>query len=154
MPDRYFNPFQSVDISVPVEFHDDLVRYSQREGRAIIDNSPFPRMVDMWFLAVCVGARKGLTPADVRSIQTRKIIDGTIFSSDPWRIYTLMLIAIAHTGGVEIVAEPRKMIDLANGLAVSGLAHVLDMLKDGGSEPIWNLSEAVESLMPKRAKER
>ena len=44
------------------------------------------------------------------------------------------------------------MIDLANGLAVAGLPHVLDMLKDGGSEPIWNLSEAVESLVPKEGK--
>jgi hypothetical protein len=151
MADRYFNPFQSVDISVPVEFHDDIARYSQREGRPIIDHSPFPRMVDMWFLAVCIGARKGLPPADVHKYQTRKIIDGTIFSSDPWRIYTLMLIAIAHTGNIEIISEPRRMIDLANGLAVAGLPHVLDMLKDGGSEPIWNLSEAVESLVPKRA---
>ena len=147
MADRYFNPFQAIDINVPVEFHEDFTRYCQRSAKAVIDQSPFPRMVDLWFLSVCTAARLKLEPADVSKYDTRKIIDGSIFGSDPWRVHTLMLIAISQSGDVQIVSEPRKMMALANGLAVAGLPKVIEMLKDGDAEPIWNLSDAVDLLL-------
>lgn len=149
MADRYYNPFQAIDINVPVEFHEAFTRYCQRSADAVIDQSPFPRMVDLWFLSVCVAARLGLEPADTSKYDTRKIIDGSIFSNDPWRVHMLMLIAIGKTGDVHIVSEPRKMMALAHGLAVAGLPKVIEMLKDGEAEPIWNLSDAVDSLLRK-----
>jgi hypothetical protein len=151
MADRYFNPFQAIDINVPVEFHEAFTRYSQTGGNAVIDQSPFPRMVDLWFLAVCVAARRGLEPADISKYETKKIIDGSIFGSDPWRVHTLMLLAIGQTGDVQVVAEPRRMMTLANGLAVAGLPKVIEMLKEGGAEPIWNLSDAIDGLLRKHA---
>lgn len=147
MADRYFNPFQGIDVSIPTEYHPEVARYSQHEGRAILDHSPFPRMVDMWFLAVCVAARLGLKPEELGGRQTKKIIEGSIFSSDSWRVHTLMLIAIAHAKSIDVVSQPRQMMTLANGLAVAGLPTVLQMLKDGGGDPIWNLSEAIENLI-------
>ena len=57
-----------------------------------------------------------------------------------------MLIAIAKTDNVEIVTEPRVMT-LANGLAVAGLPAVIRMLKEGSAEPIWNLSDAIDSIL-------
>jgi hypothetical protein len=149
MAERYFNPFQAIDINVPLEFHEAFTRYCQTSGNAIIDQSPFPRMVDLWFLSVCVAARLGLEPVDVGKYETRKIIDGSIFSSDPWRVHTLMLIAIGKTGDVGVVSEPRKMMALASGLAVAGLPKVIEMLRDGDAEPIWNLSDAVDGLLRK-----
>lgn len=150
MADRYFNPFQAIDINIPTEFHEEFTRYCQRSANAIIDQSPFQRMVDLWFLSVCVAARQGLEPADIAKYDTRKIIDGSIFGSDPWRVHALMLIAISKSGDVQIVSEPRKMISLANGLAVAGLPKVIDMLKDGDAEPIWNLSDAIDVMLRKR----
>ena len=149
MADRYFNPFQAIDINVPVEFHEAFTRYCQRSADPVIDQSPFPRMVDLWFLAVCVGARLGLDPADIAKYETRKIIDGSIFGSDPWRVHMLMLVAIGMTGDLHIVSEPRKMMTLANGLAVAGLPKVIEMLKDGDAEPIWNLSDAIDLTLRK-----
>lgn len=147
--DRYSNPFQAIDIDVPVEFHDAFERYCQRRANTVIDQSPFPRMVDLWFLSVCVAARLGLEAADMAKYQTRKIIDGSIFSSDPWRVHTLMLLAIGKTGDIQIVSDPRKMMTLANGLAVAGLPKVIEMLKDGPAEPIWNLSDAIDGILRK-----
>ena len=151
MADRYFNPFQGIDVNVPVEFHEEFERYCQRRADAVIDQSPFPRMVDLWFLSVCIAGRLGLEPGDITKFDTRKIIDGSIFGSDPWRVHTLMLIAIGKSGDVQIVAEPRKMMALANGLALAGLPKVIDMLKDGEAEPIWNLSDAVDDLLRKES---
>jgi hypothetical protein len=151
MADRYFNPFQGIDVYVPSEYHEDMLRYSQREQRATIDHSPFPRMVDMWFLSMCVAAREGLQPAEVGKYKTTKIIDGSIFGSDPWRVDTLMLLAIATTGSVDVVSEPRRIMAIANGLAIAGMPKLLEMLKDGAGEPIWNLSEEVDKLLRRKA---
>jgi hypothetical protein len=150
MPNRYYNPFQGIDINVPVEFRDSFGRYCQTGGKALINQSPFPRMVDLWFIAVCIAVKKGLDPVDFAKYdnkETYKIIDGSIFTSDPWRIQALMLIAIGTVGKIEIVSEPRKMMTLANGLAVAGLPYVVEMLKDGDDDPIWNLSEAIELII-------
>ena len=150
MADRYFNPFQAIDINVPVEFHEAFTRYCQRGADSVIDQSPFPRMVDLWFLSVCVASRLGLEPADITKYETTKIIDGSIFGSDPWRVHTLMLIAIAKSGDVLVVSEPRQMMTLANGLAVAGLPKIIEMLKDGDAEPIWNLSDAIDKILRKQ----
>ena len=146
MAERYHNPFQTIDINVPVEYHEALRRYSQGDN-SIIDRSPFPRMVDFWFLSACVAARLGLEPVNISKYDTKKIIDGSIFGSDPWRIHTLMLLAIGKTGDVQIVSEPRRIMTLVNGLAVAGLPKVIAMLEDGESMPIWNLSDAVEEIL-------
>ncbi len=147
MADKYYNPFQAVDLNVPVELHAAFERYCQTGGKAIIDQSPFPRMVDLWFLAVCVAARQGLKPAEMDNLDSKKIIDGSIFGSDPWRVHTLMLVAIGISGDVDIVSEPRKMMALVNGLAVAGLPKVIEMLEEGDAEPIWNISDGVEEII-------
>ena len=146
--DRYFNPFQAIDINVPVQFHEAFTRYCQRTADSKVDHSPFPRMIDLWFLSVCVAARLDLEPADITKYdETRKIIDGSIFGSDPWRVRTLMLIAIGKTGDVRIVAEPRQIMALASGLAIAGLPKVIEMLSEGEAEPIWNLSDAIDEML-------
>ena len=147
MPDRYSNPFQTSDINVPVEFHEAFTRYCQKSTDTSIDQSPFPRMVDLWFLSVCVAVRLDLKPADIGKFKTRKIIDGSIFSSDPWRVHVLMLIAISKTGNVQIVSKPREIITLVSGLAVAGLPKVLEMLQSGDAEPIWNLSDEIDEML-------
>lgn len=147
MAERYFNPFQGIDINVPVEFHDSFTRYCGNSG---VDDSPFPRMIDMWFLAVCMAARLGLQPDDVSKYQTKKIIEGSIFANEPWRVHALMLIAVAQSGDTKIVAEPRKMITIASGLAVAGLSKVIEMLKAGDAEAIWNLSDALDEALRKK----
>jgi hypothetical protein len=106
-------------------------------------------MVDLWFLAVCVAARLGLEPASVANADTRKIIEGSIFGGDPWRVHLLMLIAIEKSGDLEVVSDPRRMMVIANGLAVAGLPKVIEMLSEGDAEPIWNLSDGLDSLLRK-----
>ena len=149
MAERYYNPFQGMDISVPDEFRDTFARYCRTGGRSNINDSPFPRMVDLWFLSICIAVRLTMEPADFGKSKTYKIIEGSIFANDPLRIHALMMIAIKMTGTVEIVSEPRRVMNLANDLAVAGLPKVVDMLQDGDAEPIWNLSDAIDEIIRK-----
>jgi len=144
---RYHNPFAGIDLIAPVEQRDVYDRYCQTGGRAVIDQSPFPRMVDFWFTGLALGARKQLSPLDLSKQETFKFIEGSIFDRDSWRVQAAMLIAIATDGRVEIVGEPRRMMAIANGLAAAGIPHVVDMLKDGDQDAIWNLSEGLEALL-------
>lgn len=149
MAERYYNPFQGMDISVPQEYRDTFARYCRTGGRSNINDSPFPRMVDLWFLSICIAVRLGMAPTALEKSHTYKIIEGSIFANDPLRIHALMLIAIKETGSVEIASEPRQIMNIANGLAIAGLPKVVDMLQDGDAEPIWNISDALDEILRK-----
>jgi len=146
MTQHYYNPFAGIDLIAPVEQRDVYDRYCHTAGRAIIDQSPFPRMVDFWFLGLALAARKGLSPIDLSKQGTFKFIEGSIFDRDSWRVQAVMLIAITTMDSVEIVGEPRRMMAIANGLAAAGIPHVVEMLRDGDQDPIWNLSEALDAF--------
>src|SRR4051812_16337001 len=131
MTQRYHNPFAGIDMIAPVEQREVYDRYCQTGGRAVVDQSPFPRMVDFWFAGLAVAARKGLTPIDLSKLNTFKFIEGSILDRDSWRVQALMLIAIAVEDSVNIVGEPRKMMAIANGLAAAGIPEVVEMLSEG-----------------------
>lgn len=147
MTQRYHNPFAGIDLVAPVEQRDVYDRYTQSGGRAVIDQSPFPRMVDLWFAGFCLAARKQLEPVDLSGRDTFKFIDGSIFDRDSWRVQAVMLIAISVDDNVEVAGEPRRIIAIANGLAAAGLPYIVDMLKDGDQDAIWNLSESLDGIL-------
>jgi len=54
------------------------------------------------------------------------------------------------TGGHTIPMHPDLQDALASGLAVAGLPKVIEMLKDGEGEPIWNISDAIDAVLRKQ----
>ena len=84
---------------------------------------------------------------DLAKQQTFKFIEGSILDRDSWRVQAIMLIAIAFEDNVEILGDPRRMVAIANGLAATGIPEVVDMLRDGDQDPIWNLSEGIERIL-------
>ncbi len=101
----------------------------------------------MWFTGILVAKRKNLEPINLQKQETVDIISGVIFDTDGWQAQAIMLIAIAVKGNLEIVLNPREMMDIANGLAATGVPHIVKMLNDGPQTPIWNLSDAFEELL-------
>lgn len=150
MAQQYYNPFASIDLIAPVEQRDAYDRYCQTGGRAIIDHSPFLRMVDFWFTGLSLAAHKQLTPVNLSRQDTFKFIEGSIFDRDSWRVQAVMLVAIAVDGNVEIVEEPRRMMAIANGLAAAGVPGLVEMLADGDQDAIWNLSDAIDGILRKQ----
>lgn len=150
MTQRYHNPFAGIDLLAPVEQRDVYDRYCQTAGRSAIDRCPFPRKVDFWFAGLSLAARKQLALVDLAKQETSKFHEGSIFDSDSWRVQVIMLVSIAVEDNVEIVGEPRRMMAIANGLAAAGIPHVVEMLRDGDQEPIWNLSDTLDGILRKR----
>ena len=142
------NEFASVDIQLPDEYREYFHAYclTRTEGtRNNPEDSPFPRMVDMWFLAVCIAVKEGLTPDFDRKGKTYKAIEGAVFGSDTWRSNALMLLAIAHTGDVAVASDPNEMMRVANAYALAGLPRLIGILGERGGEAALDyLSDFVE----------
>jgi hypothetical protein len=147
---QYHNPFASIDLIAPIKQRNFYDLYCQTGGRASVDQSPFPRMVDFWFAGLSLAARKQLKLVNLAKPETFKFIDGSIFDSDSWRVQVVMLVAIAVDGNMEIVSEPRRMMTIANGLAAAGVPHIVEMLREGNQDPIWNLSDSLDEILRER----
>lgn len=147
MAQHYDNPFGNMQIISPIVQREDYDHYCQTGQGAKADKTPFPRKVDLWFAGLAVAARKNLKPIDLKKKETVSIISGSIFNTDGWQAQAVMLIAIAVEGNLEVVLNPRRMMDIANGLAAAGIPYIVKMLNEGVESPIWNLSEAFEKLL-------
>ncbi len=144
------NAFASTDIFLPDKFREYFHAYclTRAEGsHNDPEDSPFPRMVDMWFLALCIAVREKLTPEREPKGQTYKAIEGVVFGSDSWRSDALMLLAVAHTGDVEITDKPHEMMRIANGYALAGLPRLIAILEDReGDTALDYLSDIVSEM--------
>lgn len=144
------NEFAGVDINLPQKFQEYFHAYclTRTEGsRNDPVDSPFPRMVDMWFLAVCIAVKENIKPELEPKGKTYKAIEGVVFGSDPWRSHALMLLAIAHSGNVDITDKPHEMMRIANGYAIAGLPRliaILDMRE--GDTALDHLSDIVSEM--------
>ena len=141
------NEFAGIDIQLPEEYREYFHAYclTRTEGsRNNPEDSPFPRMVDMWFLAMCIAVKEGRTPVFDRRGKTYKAIEGVVFASDTWRSDALMLVAIAHTNDVAVTSDPNEMLRIANAYALAGLPRLIAIFDErGGDVPLDYLSDFV-----------
>ena len=144
------NAFAATDINLPEKFREYFHTYclTRTEGsRNNPEDSPFPRMVDMWFQALCIAVKEGLKPETDTSGKTYKAIEGVVFGSDIWRSNALMLLAIAHTGDIEITNRPHEMMRIANAYALAGLPRLIAILEErGGDTALDYLSDVVAEM--------
>ena len=153
MAQQYHNPFVRLGLIAPEaqrSYYDQYCR-ANIVGRTDkdTDQSPFRRRVDLWFSGFSLAARKQLKPIDLTKEKTYQFITGgDIFTGeDSWRIQIITLVAIAIEDNLEAVQAPRRMMDIANGLAAAGVPYIVDMLNEGNQGPIWNLSDALDKLL-------
>lgn len=142
------NPFQNLELRIPEEMREDVDLFCQTQPsggtKPSPDDSPFERQLDIWFLAVCLGAN-----AKKRTKLTKhhRFITGEILSRDPYRIELLELLAIAYSNDPWILQRPSEMIEMANEFAASGFQRLFNLLKEGNAKPIWNLTDGLIDLI-------
>jgi len=77
---------------------------------------------------------------------TVKFVEGTIFTSDPWRIQILTMFAIGFKNDAKIIGKPREIIQIANEFAAGGMDFVLEMLK-GNSNAMNNICTELDEIL-------
>lgn len=147
----FVNPFQGLKLKIPSEFKPELTKYVTKQEESSLtgdrlSQSPFRRMVDFWFLALCLGA-KNYSGTRRAATGLADIVDGNIFASDPWRVSYLSLLAIGLTNDPDIIREPASVMELLNELAAAGTPQLLSLLAADRNQPIWNLSDGLLDLM-------
>jgi len=145
------NAFAPVDVYLPEKYQDYFHTYclTRTEGsRNNPEDSPFPRMVDMWFIALCLAVKEKIKPDFDHKGPTYKAINGDVFGSDLWRSNALMLLAIAHTDDVQITDKPHEMMRVANAYAIAGLPRLIAILEErGGDTALDHLSDVIEDML-------
>ena len=142
-----YMPFPNAELRIPIEFKEKIEAYTRTRPTGGLapdpEDAPFPRQVDIWYLGVCLGAahnlRVSLPPNRVHKFNT-----GSMFDNDPERIEMLELLAIAMTEDAYVIKDPRQVIEVANELAAGGLPMVFDMLEEGNSRAIDNISDKIQ----------
>ena len=142
------NVFAGQNIYLPNEFRDHFHRLCQTRIEGFtnrVEDSPFPRMVDLWFLGFCVAAKKKLQPTNLDQKNSYNAIEGNVFGSDNFRSDMMVLFCIAKTGSIDIVSEPSQMLRLVNEYAISGVKEVIDQVERsrGGDQPLDLLCDYV-----------
>ncbi|WP_322773853.1 hypothetical protein [Synechococcus sp. CBW1107] len=115
------NPFDRADLFLDSKQHQVI---SDAQSRSDLEK-PFRRLVDAWWLALCIGVHR-----DDRKPFTgdkTKIIDGAIFSSDPWRITHLQLLGLTWSGA-DALEQPSQIVQAANEYANGGIHWVVETI--------------------------
>ncbi len=148
---RDFNPFAPLSIHIPGAYREDLNLYSTTFAttggrRKSIEEAPFTRYIDFWLLAAAVGAsQRQFMPFD--AADRYDFITGVVFQRDLAAIEFLLLIAIAHTGDPFVVADPRKVLNIAEGYAAGGIPLVKDMMEAGHLPALQNLARGLVKML-------
>jgi len=144
----HYNPFQNLELKIPESYRDAVGELSQtRPGggaKPLPEDSPFERQIDLWFLAICIGARtKRRLPVSKKS---HPFITGVTLATDPGRIALLQLLAISWTKDPWIIDKPSEIIDLANNLAAAGLPELIEIMTHGKAKPMWALTDHITDI--------
>ena len=119
------------DIQMP-ESHRKLVEtYVQRRDSAGSKPSshPFNRNIDIWFFAIMVAVRKNLQRSE-NPPKSYKAAEGVVLNSDPWRVTSLLLLALSETKNETVLDRPTEIAKIANGYAAAGMEQLDVWLQD------------------------
>lgn len=139
------NPYAAYDFFVPEQWHDSYQRYTtlaRSEGRDL-DGVPFPRMIDMWWVALGIGVREGRRSSLGKD--PVKFADGAIFGSDPWRITHLGLLAVAEEGE-SVLHRPSEVVRIACEFAATGSEFLIEAMA-GHARPMKPLASKLRLLL-------
>jgi hypothetical protein len=153
------NPLQSQDFHVPTARHDQIRAISIQQGgddpgHVAPADIPFNRMVDAWLLAVALGAAaRSFTLVGDDGIKLKKVTALNVLNNNPSAIAFLMNIAVTHEQDPYVVEDPKKVVGIANGYAVSGFEILFDMMSGHSGGKLFNLSKALGKYAPESPNE-
>lgn len=143
------NPFQSQQFHVPLARHDFLRSLSAQQGgddpgRVAGADIPFPRMVDAWLLAVAMGREDGIfTRVGPGGVELKAVTALGVLNNNPAAVAFLMHVAVAHEGDAYVVQSPARVVQIADGYAVSGFESLAEMIGGSTGSRVLNLSRAL-----------
>lgn len=130
-------------ISVYVEknkahpIYEELVSRSSKKA----EDFPFATMKNLFIVAACIGAQHD--KYDKLDAPRKDIFSGEVFDTKT-DVPVLAALAYQHTKDVEVLADPKQVIEIAQCWANGGI-HILrdELLANPGLSPLYNFVELV-----------
>lgn len=140
------NPFAQYDIDMPLKFRDKILTFCAKGSvsRSRM-RAPFKRQVDFWYAAFLMAVKEGTQPE--KEAETYKPIQGSILSTDPWRISHIQASYLAMTEDLPGLADSRKVFEFALGMANAGIPLLINLLETDDDEPLWAYLDEAENAM-------
>jgi hypothetical protein len=144
------NPYANLPLRIPEREWESVRRFTttfrpEDGSEPNIDQSPFNRYVDLWWAALIVGVREGRRSKLSKPSDWHDFTPAVVFNQDPWRIRELELLALAETGGTDVLDDPGQVIAIATEYAATGIGILIDRMT-GQTEPIWAVTSLFRSL--------
>ena len=148
--DEFISGLQNQYLRFPLKHLENVRRFTmtgqsdQSPNSKNRDDIPFARIVDVWWIALCIGIQEG-NRTKVDSKEWHQFIRaGEVLPSNPWRVFQLQIMAIGETGNTDILSKPGEIVAMANEYAATGLPLLLSPAV-GSEVPIWAITNFVES---------
>ena len=144
MSPSFNNPIADQGIRIKTDYHSYFNEYCRRHAPGLpqagdADNRPFPRYVDMWFVAFCLGVRQE-SRDEYTTGNSKRIIDGSILTGETIKIHLIEMAAIAATeNDFGVLLDPPRLVRIANEYANGGFPHLLIMLEQENIIPLVGL---------------
>lgn len=117
--------------------YEELVSRSGKKA----EDYPFSTMKDLFLMAACVGAQQGKF---VELGSSRDIFSGELFNGKT-EVPVLAALAYLRTKDIEVLSDPKKVIEIAQGWANGGIHVVREELLERPGRPLLNLVEVLLS---------
>jgi hypothetical protein len=142
------NPYANLQLRIPEHEWEAMRRFTttfrpEDGSEPNIDQSPFNRYVDLWWAALIVGVREERRS---KPAEWHDFTPAVVFNQDPWRIRQLELLALAETGGTDVLDDPGQVIAMANEYAATGIGILIDQMT-GQTEPIWAVTSLFRTMV-------
>ena len=142
-----FNPFANIDLHVPNAYRELVTELQSNDDLGDeSDVAPFRRMVDVWFYAMCLGAKENLCN-ELAPDRYHKFVTGQVLQNNSTIIEFLLANAIAHTDDPFVIEDPRRVVAIADGYAAGGLGFLEEQYKGQGSA-LLNISRSLIQEFP------
>lgn len=128
------------DLYLPRDFDDEFSDLLVDGKKA--SERPFPRKVDLWWTAICIGAALG----DHRPVPKERVKfnTGQVFANEQWRVAHMELLALARDGE-NALRQPARVVQIAEEYGMAGIDWISTRLR-GSTRPALKLMLELEDL--------
>lgn len=125
-------------VSIDASVHE---LYKQLTGEKNPEEAPFATMKDLFMLAACLG----FTHQQRKPLGKREQPFHYSQLSKSEDIPILKAIAIATTGDVAILADPDKIVGIAEEYANAGFHEIRSIVNDNGGSSLWKIISLIRT---------
>jgi dnd system-associated protein 4 len=133
--------FTIISVYVEKEVHPIYEQLVSR-GAKQVEDRPFATMKDIFILAACFGAKHNQFK---KLGASRDIFSGELFNANKTDAPVLAALAYFHTKDTEVLSDPKRIIEIAQGFANAGIHLLKEELLGRPGRPLHNLVEFILS---------